>query len=621
MSKHNAPFNVEKFYTGLDQIFAEHRASTDALPYLQNALSWAQEIADTSAELSVISEFLGFDRSHGRHDHARTLCQRALELRDILHLENTPESTIILINVATAYRQAGEFSKARTYYELAAQEADTTLPDTDRQKAALYNNFSMLDSDMGDYSHALTHLERALALMQISSSDPENDPDVATTLTNLGLLELQARHAQQALAHTKQALDIYERNAALQESAHFTSALAGYAQVLFVCGQLADSARYYERAVQLIAKYYGESSDYYVTTQSNLNMVREALGETLGETHSMHHATSSSASSDSSPSSPEHIPGLQLARMFWQASADTLFADDLAQLRSRTAVGLVGHGSECYGFDDAVSRDHDFGSRFCLWLTEDDYARYGEQLQHRYDALPSEFMGFSRSAQSPRGGGRDGVLSIDTFFESITGLSHAPTQTGEEHVWLSLDEATLAAATNGEIFADPLGAFSSRRQGFKTMPDDVHLYLISQRLGMIAQTAQYNYGRMLQRGDTTAAALSAHEFVMNVSSLIFLLNNPISVGYAPYYKWRFAALRRLSRRMAAQLADLVDPLEQIATQPLDSNTQSRIDAICARIVQQLHVDGLTASSEEFLEWHRPYIEAHIRTDNPILHSL
>ena len=52
-----------------------------------------------------------------------------------------------------------------------------------------------------------------------------------------------------------------------------------------------------------------------------------------------------------------------------------------ASVKHRIAAGLVGHGSECYGFDDALSRDHDFGPRVCLWLTADDYAEFGERLQ------------------------------------------------------------------------------------------------------------------------------------------------------------------------------------------------------------------------------------------------
>ena len=91
---------------------------------------------------------------------------------------------------------------------------------------------------------------------------------------------------------------------------------------------------------------------------------------------------------------------------------------------------------------------------------------------------------------------RDGVFRIGDFFESITGYRTAPAQTAP-HEWLMLQESTLAAATNGEVFADPTGLFSKTRQGFKNMPDDVRLALISKRLGMIAQAGQYNLPRSL----------------------------------------------------------------------------------------------------------------------------
>lgn len=150
---------------------------------------------------------------------------------------------------------------------------------------------------------------------------------------------------------------------------------------------------------------------------------------------------------------------LKLARECWNAYGKPLIADKYPEYQGRIAAGLVGHGSECYGFDDDLSRDHDFGPRFCLWLTDEDYAAIGERLQADYEALPQSFMGYGprkSTARAQGAGRRDGVFRIGDFFESITGYRQAPS-TNNPHEWLMLDEATLAAATNGEVFADPVG--------------------------------------------------------------------------------------------------------------------------------------------------------------------
>lgn len=683
-----ATFDAEAFLKGLDAIFEAHEGATKAEPYLLQAMDDAENAGDDAGLLTVLNETMGFYRSQGRHEDNQWIVQRSIELALRMRLEGTEAWTTTLINAATSMRAAGRYDQAEDLYHQAIDSAKATLSPTDRRMAALHNNLSMLYSETGRPEQALHELEAALQVLEAASVDPSNDIDIAATHTNIALilLELPAdeRHTgpsgetehagalsnrmttpatspgsptdhstpaaarlDEAMRHARQSLDIY-RTAGQEHAGHYASALAGYAQVCLAAGHADEAVRRYRQALAVIEENYGRDNDYYRITAANLVQAQEKAAES--ELSGVI-ATPGTATPDTAASSgtvpPGNTPtrtisGLKLARAYWNEYGKPLIAERYSEYRGRIAAGLVGHGSECYGFDDELSHDHDFGPGFCLWLTDEDYAAIGERLQADYESLPDTFMGFGPKSQTARAQGagrRVGVFRIGDFFESITGYRQAP-PADRPHEWLILDEPTLAAATNGEVFADPLGAFSKTCQGFKLMPEDVRLSLISRRLGMIAQAGQYNLPRMLQRGDGAAAWCAINEFAEAVASLVFLINTPVSAGYMPYYKWRFAALRCLSRRMAARLPDACAQLEDVlrlasaacfggvgfgeggkGAAPAAKQVVSVVESICAEIVAELGREGLTDSDETFLEWQRPYVEEHIEHRDACLMSL
>ena len=683
-----ATFDAEAFLKGLDAIFEAHEGATKAEPYLLQAMDDAENAGDDAGLLTVLNETMGFYRSQGRHEDNQWIVQRSIELALRMRLEGTEAWTTTLINAATSMRAAGRYDQAEDLYHQAIDSAKATLSPTDRRMAALHNNLSMLYSETGRPEQALHELEAALRVLEAASVDPSNDIDIAATHTNIALILLElpaderhtgssgetehagapsnrmtppatspdsptdhstpaAAHLDEAMRHARQSLDIY-RNAGQEHAGHYASALAGYAQVCLAAGHADEAVRRYRQALAVIEENYGRDNDYYRITAANLVQAQEqtAESELSGVIATPGTATPDAAASSGtvpSDTTPTHtIPGLKLARAYWNEYGKPLIVERYPEYQSRIAAGLVGHGSECYGFDDELSHDHDFGPGFCLWLTDEDYAAIGERLQADYESLPDTFMGFGPKSQTARAQGagrRVGVFRIGDFFESITGYRQAP-PADRPHEWLMLDEPTLAAATNGEVFADPLGAFSKTRQGFKLMPEDVRLSLISRRLGMIAQAGQYNLPRMLQRGDGAAAWCAINEFAEAVASLVFLINTPVSAGYMPYYKWRFAALRRLSRRMAARLPDVCAQLEDVlrlasaacfggvgfgeggkGAAPAAKQVVSIVESICAEIVAELGREGLTDSDETFLEWQRPYVEEHIEHRDACLMSL
>ncbi|MCP8615125.1 DUF4037 domain-containing protein [Bifidobacterium asteroides] len=653
-------FDTQAFLDGLDAIFSAGKARDEAEPYLQQALVDAENAGDDAGLLTVLNETIGFYRSQGRHQENMWMIQRAIELASRMRIEGSDAWTTTLINAATGLRAAKKYDQAEDLYRQALASAAKTLGPKDRRLAALHNNLSMLYSETDRPDQAEQELRQAMDILENSSTDPSRDLDLASTHTNLALLLMQRndnpKALQEAWDQARTALDIY-RTGHLENSAHYASALAGFAQVCYLTGRFRQSVDTYRKALTIIEDRYGKSSDYYQITKANLDQAQAAAEKNgdedqpdqTDEVSSNQPKTSSNQTpirnqndeNDQHDSRPD-IQGLDLARAYWEQVGRPMLEERYPQYRNRIAVGLMGHGSDCYGFDDAISRDHDFGPGFCLWLTSEDYQAIGDKLQKDYEALPTEFMGFGSRTDSVRAKGanrRVGVFEIGAFFESLTGYRQAPPE-DHPHEWLLLDEATLAAATNGKIFADPLGQMLATRQGFKAMPDDVRFCLISRRLGMIAQAGQYNLPRSLQRSDGAAAMLSINEFVKASASLIFLINNPLTVGYLPYYKWTFAALRRLSGRMATRLADLTEQLEDIlrlasaacyggqgfgeggkGARPAAERITKLVESICARIVEELQAEGLTNSPETFLEWQRPYVEAHISSDDPVLHSI
>ena len=682
-------FDTQQFLNGLDAIFDRHAAATEAGPYLEQAMVDAENADDEAGLLTVLNETMGFYRSQGRHKDNQWIVQRALELAARMGLTTgTSEAwATTLINCATAMRAAKQYDQAEDLYHQAQDVCRHSLAPTDRRLAALHNNLSMLYSETNRPDKAELELREALRIIEASSVNPDEDIDVASSHTNLALTLLTEHKLEGAHWHAAKALDIY-KTGHLEHSAHYASALAGYAQVCFAEKRYADAVAGYRHALDVIEECYGKDTDYWRITEDNLRQAEsqaQAAGidivpndTTDATTASAQEATNAGTSRQNPTDAPVMptalvsdsaatatsvvgISGLKLARAFWTQVGKPMLSAKYPQYVARIAVGLVGHGSECYGFDDAYSQDHDFGPRFCLWLSDEDYTAIGEQLQTDYDALPRDFSidaqghaAFSTNTSAiatdhgtpspitPRAQGvnrRDGVFRIGDFFESITGYRTAPAQTSP-HEWLMLDEATLAAATNGEVFADPTGQFSKTRQGFKDMPDDVRLALISKRLGMIAQAGQYNLPRSLKRDDGAAAWLSIHEFVNAASSLVFLINVPMVAGYLPYYKWQFAALRKLSRSMFALLPDVAEQLESVmrlssaacyggagfgeggkGSAPAIDQINGIVEHIAAEIVKELQREHLTTSTETFLEWQRPYIEDHIASDDPVLKSL
>ncbi len=291
------------------------------------------------------------------------------------------------------------------------------------------------------------------------------------------------------------------------------------------------------------------------------------------------------------------MKGLELSKSFFEeygrAMLENVFPDALPFL----AAGVAGGGSECLGFDDETSRDHDFEPGFCVFLPGEDVIdrRTAFLMERAYAKLPKEYMGVKRSMVQPVGGQRRGIIRTADFFTDKTGTPDGALSVEQ---WLNVPEQSLAEAVSGEIYFDNYGEVTRIRRALEYFPEDIRRKKLAGHLLLMAQSGQYNYLRCLKHSEPAAAQLAVFEFVKSATCAVFLLNR----AYRPYYKWTFRAMRALP-----ELSILAELFEYLITTDNEPGTSEEkydvIESIASDVIDCLQKQELTRAICGDLEKH------------------
>ena len=554
------------FFKELDTMFRTKNIK-DAENYIIESMKLVQEERDFPALLSIANELGGIYRVTNRFEEAKKVYAIALEVIKLLELENTEQHGTTLLNLASIYAEAKEASEALKLYEKAAAIFERIGLRQDYRMAALYNNVSHAYDMLEKPDQALDYAQRSLAVIKNLNG---HDVELATTYTTLASRYISQQENGKAIDCLKEAEKLF-LNLPGKFNVHYAATLNSMGEVYYRQGRYRDAAGSFEKALEIIKENYGENKSY-IEVSKNLAMTNEMSG-----------------------AGSMRMTGLGLSESYFNEYGIKMMQEKFPQYRKYMAAGLVGEGSECFGFDDELSESHDFGPGFCIWLSDETYREIGVQMKGAYEQLPKSFKNKHR-VETLQGGGRVGVFSIGDFYRKYIGCAEAPKTNVE---WFFAPETSYSTVTNGKIFEDNLGEFTKVRNDLLCFyPRDVLLKKLAARMAMMSQAGQYNYERCMRRNEQMAAYLSCAEFVKATASVVYLLNRK----YMPFYKWMFKGMKSLER-----LQEVREMLAQLSVIPeAPENTKNKvalIEEICIKVRDELSRQEFITGPDTFLNSH------------------
>lgn len=620
----------------IDQLFAENRGP-EAEKLLEQALQEAYEKQDLAGAVPILNELIGYCRETSQVERSYAYAEKVQEILQKLDLKNTLPHATTLLNIANAYRAGGRLEDSLQKYEEVAAIYTGILDAEDMLWASFYNNLSLLYQELGRFELAKESLLRALGIV-VKKKDTIFEQ--AVTYTNLANTCLQLGQGEEAEKYFTGAILLFERYDI--RDAHYCAALSAMATYWYQKQEYEKAEGYFLKAMEGIEKSLGRN-EFYDRMQENARICRELAGRPedvqAGREKARNPEDVQTGRADvrnpqagADMHEEAFVSGLQLCREYYDEVCKPMLEREFPEYVDKIAVGLVGEGSDCFGYDDVFSGDHDWGPSLLLWVTDEVYEKIGEALSKAYAALPKEYKGFEYK-ESVQAAGRRGVWRIGEFYRELLGtesgvdfaegsrsknLPKTVAESGAEFMeakpsgasfvpekrnsskwdkievrWENIEDNRLAAATNGEVFVDNSGEFTRIREYLKSgCPKRIWYLKLAEAAARFAQSGQYNYSRMQKRGDMVTARLMLAEAVKEALKLLYYAEGE----YPPHDKWLFRGLK--GKEKYQQALGLIEKLMLGDNGPEKSPTG---EASMAAAVERLLTDEVSQEPEVLLE--------------------
>lgn len=555
----------ENIFENIDVLF--ETSPLEAENYMLEVLAESRKTNRDDISLKLYNELIGYYRQTSEKEKLLKVINAVSDLLINMKMEGTISYATTMLNIANAYRSIGELELARKYYAI-TQEIynkeinENHLDKNDMSVAGLYNNMSLLYQELKDYKQAEDLLKQALVI----ATEKQEKFEIAVTYANLANTMLLAKDYNQAYKYSNEAICRFKARNYLD--AHYCAALSAKAACYYEWGNKAMAKAIFKEALDIVENTIGYNSQY------------ERLKESLQMCEKM-------------DQNAVTLTGMELSKKYFEEYGLPIIEKDFKEFSDSITIGLIGEGSDCYGFDDAYSVDHDFGPGFCIFVDDSAYEKIGEDIKKAYDNLPKEYMGYTRK-ETALGQGRTGVIKSSDFYKK-----HLGTDIYEEIDFSVIKAYELAVCSNGQIFHGKNSEFIAMREKLQRgYSERIRLMKMAEDAALFSQTGQYNFSRMMYREDDFTAQIMVSEFCK--AAMIFY--HHFYNAYPPHDKWLKKSVQKLPEgNILISLLEKVTNMIKISENTTD--IAKAIDEVGAFFAGKMYESGDISDIEPYLGEH------------------
>ncbi|MBP8967830.1 MAG: DUF4125 family protein [Lachnospiraceae bacterium] len=513
--------DIETIRETIDKLYEQGR-SLEAEDVLLSTAGAAAEEGDDHLLLQILNELIGHYRETGEWEKAFEITDRAVYIAGrIFPTESIPYATTLL-NAASMYRAAGKLDMSRSMYHEVEKIYAVTLKSDDMLYASLYNNEALLYQEEGEFSKAKALLLKALDIDKANGREYEE----AVSLANIAATMIQTGEHEEALKAAESSVALFESLGVKDQ--HLCAAFSAMGSYYYIKGRFEPAASCFKQGMEIMESILGRNG-YYERLNENYNACLAAMKAETAEDK----AAGVKANPSGNTSSEK---GIDICKKYYDRYVRPMIDEKFPEYASKIACGLSGEGSDAFGYDDDLSRDHDWGPSVCLWISEETDEKIGEDLRKAYEELPGEMDGIKR-APYVRGKDRRGVQVIPEYFRRLTGASMY-----EEIDWRETTSPLLAAAVNGQVWRDDEGLVTEfRNKLIKGYPESILFKHLAESCARFAREGQYNAPRVSKRGDNLTARMFIYDAAREAMKLLYLANGK----FYPHDKWLRYGLKDL----------------------------------------------------------------------------